>query len=305
MSNSKFEYVKEYETHTILLKGTYILVRIDGKAFTKFCENHGFMKPNDIRCIRLMTASALHVCQTFTEIILSYGQSDEYSFVFKKEAKVYSRREEKILSVMVSTFTSAFNFYWPLYFPEQKLKSLVSFDARVVLYPDEKSLKDYFSWRQVDCHINNLYNTTFWALVNTGLTNTEAHAKLKGTFSKDKHEILFNLGINYNLLEDVYKKGTLIRRFLDPNAPKSKKNKGCLNNQLNELAIESEKENDEKKQSEFDNYLTYDKTLNDENSKFKEQAQESYNNGLKILNCDMIDKTEFWAEVFNSTNQNN
>ena len=61
-----------------------------------------------------------------------------------------------------------------------------SFDGRVVLYPSSSNLRDYMSWRQVDCksiaaarktqtmlkyfvgHINNLYNTTFWALVQKG-----------------------------------------------------------------------------------------------------------------------------------------
>lgn len=29
-------------------------------------------------------------------------------------------------------------------------------------------VRDYFAWRQADCHINNLYNTCFWALVADG-----------------------------------------------------------------------------------------------------------------------------------------
>ena len=31
-----------------------------------------------------------------------------------------------------------------------------SFDARTVLYPNNEILRDYLSWRQADCHINNL-----------------------------------------------------------------------------------------------------------------------------------------------------
>ena len=30
-----------------------------------------------------------------------------------------------------------------------------------------QNIKDYMRWRQVDCHINNLFNTTFWALVQS------------------------------------------------------------------------------------------------------------------------------------------
>ena len=36
MSKSKFEYVKDFEIHSELLKNTYIVVRIDGKGFTKY-----------------------------------------------------------------------------------------------------------------------------------------------------------------------------------------------------------------------------------------------------------------------------
>lgn len=74
-----------------------------------------------------------------------------------------------------------------------------SFDGRIVLYPDARSVRDYFAWRQVDsespllcplklshpfvsrkAHVNNLYNTVFWALVQQGgKSTTEAHAALK------------------------------------------------------------------------------------------------------------------------------
>ncbi len=66
----------------------------------------------------------------------------------------------------------------------------------------------------MDCHINNLYNTTFWALVQLGnVSNEEAHKRLMKTFSKDKNEILFTqFNINYNFLPEIYKKGTTIYR---------------------------------------------------------------------------------------------
>ena len=51
---------------------------------------------------------------------------------------------------------------------ELEAECLPSFDGRAVMLPSEKGVRDYFAWRQVDCHINNLYNTTFWALVQQG-----------------------------------------------------------------------------------------------------------------------------------------
>lgn len=39
-----------------------------------------------------------------------------------------------------------------------------------IAFIDDKTqhVRDYISWRQADCHINNLYNTCFWALVGDG-----------------------------------------------------------------------------------------------------------------------------------------
>ena len=70
------------------------------------------------------------------------------------------------------------------------------------------------SWRQADCHINNLYNTAFWTLIQSGgLSNQEAQERLKGTLAKDKNEILFSeFGINYNNEPAQYKKGTTLIR---------------------------------------------------------------------------------------------
>ncbi len=45
-----------------------------------------------------MNLAALSVVNSFNEMFLAYGQSDEYSFVFKREANIYNRRAEKILT---------------------------------------------------------------------------------------------------------------------------------------------------------------------------------------------------------------
>jgi len=105
-------------------------------------------------------------------------------------------------------------FHWAEYFPDVPLQYPPSFDGRIVLYPTEKHIRDYFAWRQADTHINNLYNTTFWALVQQGgQTTAEAHATLRGTYSKEKHEILFSrFGINYNQLDERFRKGSVLFR---------------------------------------------------------------------------------------------
>ena len=149
------------------------------------------------------------------------------------------------MSLIVSSFTSAFVFYWSKYFqnncyieslPSVPLQYPPAFDSRCVLYPNSGVVRDYLRWRQVDCHINNLYNTTFHALTGQytkyelnsddsfkiviksndekkplPLTAREATERLSKTLSSDKHEILFkDYGINYNNELEQFKKGSLL-----------------------------------------------------------------------------------------------
>lgn len=214
MAKSKFEYVRTFESEDYLIPNCWIVVRIDGKSFHKFSKKHDFAKPNDPRALGLMNKAASVVLEEYKDVLIAYGQSDEYSFVLRKDTLLYNRRKTKIMTYINSLFSSSYVYFWKDYFKDQKLKYPPSFDSRVVLYPTDQNLRDYLSWRQADCHINNLYNTTFWALVlKGGLSNTEAEQRLCGTLSSDKNEILFSeFNTNYNNEPVIYKKGTILLR---------------------------------------------------------------------------------------------
>lgn len=124
--------------------------------------------------LNLMNHAATTVMEEFCDIVLAYGQSDEYSFVFNKTTNLYNRRSAKIMSNVCSLFTASYCLNWSKWFQSEQLKYPPSFDGRIVLYPSDQNLKDYLSWRQADVHINNLYNTTFWNLVlKAGMTNAQ------------------------------------------------------------------------------------------------------------------------------------
>ncbi|GMM34888.1 tRNA guanylyltransferase [Saccharomycopsis crataegensis] len=217
MANSQYEVVKQFERENYLLQDTHIVIRVDGRGFHRFTKNYDFSKPNDERALKLMNKAAHCVMESIPDTVLAYGDSDEYSFLLRKDTDLFERREAKLVSTFVSSFTSYYIFYWNDYFVDKKLNlddGLPTFDGRAVLYPNIKRIRQYFSWRQVDCHINNLYNTTFWTLViKGGLTPQDAENKLMGTFAKDKNEILFSeFGINYNNEPEIFKKGTVIVR---------------------------------------------------------------------------------------------
>ncbi|XP_058099565.1 tRNA(His) guanylyltransferase 1-like isoform X1 [Magnolia sinica] len=213
MANSKFEYVKSFEVEDRLMPSTWIVIRIDGCHFHRFSEVHEFDKPNDEQALNLMNSCAVSVVEEFPDIVFSYGVSDEYSFVMKKTTKFYQRRASKILSLTVSLFSSAYVMKWKEFFPQKELKYPPYFDGRVVCYPSTEILRDYLAWRQVDCHINNQYNTCFWMLVKSGKSKNEAQDILKGTLTQEKNELLFQqFNINYNMLPAIFRKGSCVFR---------------------------------------------------------------------------------------------
>ncbi|KAI9047842.1 hypothetical protein LZ554_008550 [Drepanopeziza brunnea f. sp. 'monogermtubi'] len=215
MANSKYEYVKAFEQPDLLIPNTWIVVRIDGRGFHKFASKYDFEKPNDRRALDLMNAAAMAVMNELPDIVIAYGISDEYSFVFHKSCTLFERRSSKLVSTIVSTFTAYYVHLWSTHFPDVPLTApLPSFDGRAVQYPSVQNLRDYMSWRQVDCHINNLYNTTFWALIlNGGFDAKGAEKELAGSLAADKNEILFSrFKINYNNEPEIYKKGSVVFR---------------------------------------------------------------------------------------------
>ncbi|EGV64923.1 tRNA-His guanylyltransferase [Yamadazyma tenuis] len=220
MANSKYEYVKKFERENYLLPDTYVVIRVDGKGFHKFSKFYNFDKPNDLKALEVMNTAAYNLMNQFGDIVMAYGDSDEYSFLLKRSSEVYQRREAKWVSLFASSFTAYYLMEFSKQFDLQS-KMVPIFDARAVVYPNPQVVQDYFRWRQVDCHINNLYNTTFWKLVESGMTNQEAENRLIGTLSADKNELLFKMGINYNNEPEIFKKGTIFVR--EPREDKKRK----------------------------------------------------------------------------------
>lgn len=208
--------MRSFERENYLMPETWIVMRIDGRGFHRFSDQYNFTKPNDLRALTVMNESAKTVMGNISDVVLAYGDSDEYSFVLRKNCQLFERRESKLVSTFASTFTAAYHQHWNQHMEKPlEISHMPTFDARAVVYPTDKILRDYLSWRQADCHINNLYNTSFWTLVlKGGVSRTDAAARLKDTFSKDKNEILFSeFGINYNNEPAIYRKGTIIVRL--------------------------------------------------------------------------------------------
>jgi len=73
--------VRDFELPDRLLPNTWIVIRIDGRGFHKFSAKYGFEKPNDRRALSLMNAAAQGVFNEVQDVVVGYGQSDEYRCV--------------------------------------------------------------------------------------------------------------------------------------------------------------------------------------------------------------------------------
>ncbi|KAJ4715520.1 tRNA(His) guanylyltransferase [Melia azedarach] len=209
----KPDYLRSFLFENKLLPSTWIVIRIDGCHFHRFSEVHEFEKPNDKQALNLMNSCAVAVLEDLADITFAYGISDEYSFVLKKDSQFYQRRASEIVSVIVSFFTSMYAVKWKEFFPQKQLKYPPNFDGRAVCYPSSDIIRDYLAWRQVDCHINNQYNTCFWMLVKSGRSKSEAQSDLKGTQTREKNELLLSkFGIEYNKLPLMFRQGSSVFR---------------------------------------------------------------------------------------------
>ncbi|KAI4232482.1 MAG: hypothetical protein L6R40_007379 [Gallowayella cf. fulva] len=58
-----------------------------------FSAKYKFEKPNDRRALDLMNAAAAALLREIPDIVIAYGISDEYSFVFDRSSDLFDRRE--------------------------------------------------------------------------------------------------------------------------------------------------------------------------------------------------------------------
>ncbi|KAK4485986.1 hypothetical protein RD792_008641 [Penstemon davidsonii] len=213
LNKPKTEYIKSFQYESRLIPSTWVVIRIDGCHFHRFSEVHEFEKPNDAQALNLMNSCAVGILEEFKDIVFSYGVSDEYSFVLKKESQLYERHASNIVSSVVSIFSSMYTVKWKEFFPDKEMKHPPYFDGRAVCYPSSEILRDYLAWRQVDCHINNQYNTCFWMLVKSGKSKSDAQNDLKGTQAQDKNKLLdrlCNVTDYYNTLPPMFRQGSSV-----------------------------------------------------------------------------------------------
>lgn len=177
----------------------FIVVRLDGRGFTKKTKELWQLEaPFDSRFNEAMSNTTKHLMNCGFNVIYGYTQSDEISLLFHPTEDTFQRKMRKIISVLAGEASGLFSL---------EMGKMASFDARICQLPNQKLVVDYFRWRQEDAHRNSLNAHCYWLQRHQGIDKNTATNFLAGKALAEKHELLFQHGINFNDLPNWQKRG--------------------------------------------------------------------------------------------------
>lgn len=200
MDNDEFEKRMrelEYFHHLRALPGAWIVLRLDGRGFSRFTASR-FAKPFDPALHALMVQTTQALLQELHGIY-AYTESDEISVLLGPEYALFDREVEKLVSISASIAAATFTL---------AAQSAVHFDSRMWLGANEQQVADYFRWRMADAERGSLHSWCYWTLRASGQSVAEATERLHAASIADKNELLFQHGINYNDLPAWQRRGT-------------------------------------------------------------------------------------------------
>jgi len=203
MDSDRFEArmrALEYYHSLRLVPGTWTVVRVDGRGFTRFTGER-FEKPFDLRFRDLMLGAARALMEEMGGLY-AYTESDEISVLFGPDWDFFDRELEKVVSLSAALASSTFTL---------AAGAAVQFDSRVWVGIDPETVVDYFRWRQTDAGRCALNGWCYWTLRKAGHGAQAAASTLERMRADSKHELLFRHGINFAELPAWQRRGLGIR----------------------------------------------------------------------------------------------
>lgn len=170
MDSTKFEKIQRQGEmfHNLRIpNGVYPIIRVDGRGFSKYTNDH-YEKPFDIRFRDRINEAALELFKEM-DAIYAYSESDEISILLHRDWSMFDRSWEKAVSVSAGIISSAFSDH-----------DGTHFDSRVHVAADMDAVKDYFSWRQADAKRCALNGWVYWTHRHNGFSGAAADSNMRG-----------------------------------------------------------------------------------------------------------------------------
>ena len=165
--------------------GSKIVIRIDGRKFSKLSRDLKFEKPYDDQFKDIMVKTCKDFFKEFSPAFI-YTFSDEINILLSEIP--FAGRIEKLDSVFASFITGSFTKN------AGSVKGPVSFDSRVIPLSPE-GVVEYFKQRQDEAWRNCINGYAYWTL-RKEYTKKEAMEILENKKSNQLHDILFERNIN-------------------------------------------------------------------------------------------------------------
>jgi tRNA(His) 5'-end guanylyltransferase len=217
--------MKGYEeaARTMFPRRMPVIVRVDGKAFSKLTANlKGPGDPFNRDFVAIMDDVATALCREIQGAQVAYVQSDEVSVLVHGYKKLesspwFDNQCQKIVSVAASIASAEFTARSNRLFGDapsgwSTRVRPVFFDARAFVIP-ERDVVNYFVWRQQDATRNSVQ-----MLARHHFSHKECDCKSVS----DMQEMLHSKGINWNDLPAGLRRGRCVLKRPEQFTPVAK-----------------------------------------------------------------------------------
>jgi len=200
-------YERSYDTTVI--GRLPVIVRIDGKGFSKWTKSVKADKPFDDELALCMARATEAVVIAVEGCLFGYTQSDEATFVIRNDQSLestpwFGNRVQKMSSVIASVATAFFNEIAKAKFLNPPI---AIFDARAFAVPDITEAINCLVWRQNDATKNSISAACYYEVAKV-IGKKTARKEMHGLNQNKQQELLFSkTGINWNDYPTKFKRG--------------------------------------------------------------------------------------------------
>lgn len=170
------EREREWETK-VDITDNYLGVRIDGRAFHTYTKHAKRPFDEDMQVAMSAAMGAAYIC--LPNCLVAYTASDEISLIFENPSQIadnfpFGGRIQKLVSILASAASAGFETCHPVW-----ANNLAQFDARVFVLNDIQEVKDYMSWRRIDCMKNAISTAAVCTFGHNAVMNLSSDERWK------------------------------------------------------------------------------------------------------------------------------
>lgn len=181
-----------------------VVIRLDGRSFSAYTA--GMARPYDPLMSATMVATTKALVEE-TNAVIGYTQSDEITLVLYSDSidsqTWFDGKKFKTVTCLASFCSVTFYRMIVLAFPNKATGPIPTFDCRAFNMPSKVEAANCVLWREQDATKN---------AISMVASHYYSHGELNGKTGKERQEMLFAKGVNFNDYPPFFKRGTFVQR---------------------------------------------------------------------------------------------